>query len=76
MNTPTINNCKNIENDGQALVKTSPLNLKAVQVWSKETIETGLIFVQLSSYKFQNSFNQDLCFILFPNFVEMSENHK
>ena len=44
MNTPTINDCKQIENDGQALVKTSPLNSKAVQVWSKETIETGLVF--------------------------------
>ena len=43
VNPPSNNNCKVIENDGQALVKTSPFNQKAVKVWSKETIERGLL---------------------------------
>ena len=47
VNPPSNDDCKVIENDGQALVKTSPFNPKAVKVWSKEKIERGLFHKDL-----------------------------
>ena len=47
MNPPSNDDCKVIENYGQALVKTSPFNPKAVKVWSKENIERGLLHKDL-----------------------------